>query len=639
LAVASRFDYHLLADISLIYAANTTIIAAEIRSATNSHKMKAHLNSQSIMNTRVHQLAIFWRDQAARSMTYLHFLPAPGEHARTRAALILDALIQSSALQVYGAALDDNPVSLPATRPAPQAGTDVRLHVNLFPAEKVNPRAGINYLRFTVPGPIDELIEAVEDQKKGRFDLPAWRRLEKEIFPFICLPKGIKAAPPPAQIKRAEIAFLDLEHRPQPGQNPINPAMGGAEARLQRAQDSLKNIDTPAQRQRPECEQKRLDHYYAWLNIERSCFEQIDQLSVSLPMMAPPARESASTPLYQSVSAALINSEMPKMLRERKEESLPKETVKEESVMKIENPASPAAVIDDIYLPAKPSDPSVWADVPPEHFQVPDMWLRRLQFKDIYHISDRAYFRFVERLKENGLHRSLPASRDSRVTLFYKPDIEMVSAKVAQAAAVPHRGQNFKAIASIIGSLPHQQLADVTPAAPQPSTPAPTAPMAPTTPQMPAAIATTPAIATAALSVDAEALALLRSQQIALQQQNASLTAAIARLEASLQQLQLQYDALRAHIQPPPNVAPQSHITAQDSHPSSEMSVLLAKLNKVDRALQRLPQRLLDSAPVNKSKPKTKKSKSKKPAARSRSVARTTPANKGVAAKSKSRRR
>jgi hypothetical protein len=213
------------------------------------------------MNTRIPQLAIFWRDQAARCLTYFHFLPAPGEQARVRAAKILEVLIQSSALQVYGAARADNPLSLPAIRPAPQAGTDVRLYVNLFPVEKVHPRAGINYLRFTVPGPIDELIEAVEKQGAGGFSLPAWRRLETAIFPFLCLPKGIKAAPPPSHIKRTAMAFLDEQQRPQPGQNPLLAVMNKAEDRLQHAQDSLKKIDTPAQRQRPEREHQRLDHY------------------------------------------------------------------------------------------------------------------------------------------------------------------------------------------------------------------------------------------------------------------------------------------------------------------------------------------------------------------------------------------
>ncbi len=298
---------------------------------------------------------------------------------------------------------------------------------------------------------------------------------------------------------------------------------------------------------------------------------------------------------------------------------------------------SATATADNIYLPTQPSDPSGWADVPMEHFQAPEVWLRRIQFKDIYHISDRAYFRWIERLKENGLNRSLPASRDSRVALFYKPDIDRVSAQVAQAAAIPHRGQNFKAVASIRESLPQGQPAPA--ATPQAATLPPIAPPTPTTPQRAAAIATAPAIATAALSVDAEALALLRSQQIALQHQNAALVAAITRLDASLHQLQFQYDALRTQIHQPPATAPQSQITAQNSHPSpSEMSILLAKLNKVDRALQRLPQRLSDNVPVNKQKVKAK---SKKSAAPSRSQARPTVAktNRPNKAKTKSRRR
>src|SRR5207253_11022892 len=84
----------------------------------------------------IHQLVIFWRDEQSRCFTAWHFQPRPQEHATTRAQKILAALAQLSGLQIYGAALDAEPLRFFVDKPAPSRGTDTRLQINLTPSAK-----------------------------------------------------------------------------------------------------------------------------------------------------------------------------------------------------------------------------------------------------------------------------------------------------------------------------------------------------------------------------------------------------------------------------------------------------------------------------------------------------------------------
>jgi hypothetical protein len=86
-----------------------------------------------------------------------------------------------------------------------------------------------------------------------------------------------------------------------------------------------------------------------------------------------------------------------------------------------------------------------WNDVPKEEFFDPSFWLHRCQLKEIYEIpNDRAYFRWLEKLRQNGLARSLPAKDNGKIVLFYRPDIERAVEKTAVAASQTHRGRPQK---------------------------------------------------------------------------------------------------------------------------------------------------------------------------------------------------
>src|SRR5438034_3540767 len=113
---------------------------------------------------RVTQLAVFWRDEQARCFTAWHFQPAQGERDIVRAGKILTVLTQFSALQLYGAALDDQPLPIEQVRPAPAHGTAYRLQADLYPNAEVNPKIGINFIKFSLPGPITEIIDLVESK-------------------------------------------------------------------------------------------------------------------------------------------------------------------------------------------------------------------------------------------------------------------------------------------------------------------------------------------------------------------------------------------------------------------------------------------------------------------------------------------
>src|SRR5690349_17517789 len=171
---------------------------------------------------KVQQLAVFWRDQNTRCFTSWHFQPSPGERADNRATKLLALLPQLTTLQIYGAALNDQPLIIEQARPAPLSGTAERLQADLYPEKELNPRLGINYIKFSIPGPLQEVIEMVESKS---YDQPYWLLLETEVWPYLCLPDGTKVKSEGEKLYRAEISYLDSEHRPQPNHPPIDAAI------------------------------------------------------------------------------------------------------------------------------------------------------------------------------------------------------------------------------------------------------------------------------------------------------------------------------------------------------------------------------------------------------------------------------
>jgi hypothetical protein len=226
------------------------------------------------------QLAIFWRDRQACCFTSWHFCPAKGESPTHRAQLILALCQHLSCLQIYGAALDADPLPIEQAHTAPPTGTDLRLQVNLCPDKPVNPKAGINYIKFSIPGPIAVLIDIVESL---RFDHPVWLLLENVVWPFLCLPDATMVTTTGSPLYRAEIAYLDLKHRPQPNLPPIEQAISRTSEDLNIAQASLNKIDTPRERNRVQKYQARLEDLFTWQYIERGCFDLADNLPVLIP--------------------------------------------------------------------------------------------------------------------------------------------------------------------------------------------------------------------------------------------------------------------------------------------------------------------------------------------------------------------
>lgn len=92
---------------------------------------------------------------------------------------MLARLTQLSRLQIYGAALDGEPLLPKEASPAPPHGTDLSRQVALYPNKPLNPKAGITYLKFSIPGPTQTLIDLVESQ---HFQHRDWQALKREIF-------------------------------------------------------------------------------------------------------------------------------------------------------------------------------------------------------------------------------------------------------------------------------------------------------------------------------------------------------------------------------------------------------------------------------------------------------------------------
>jgi hypothetical protein len=571
----------------------------------------------------VHNLAIFWRDQAARSLSALHFQAAAGERALSRARKLLAAFAQLSALQIYGAALDDAPLPIEMARPAPAAGSDVRLHFDYTPAKPKDAHASIKPMRFSLPGPVQDLLEAAERQIYAAL---IWQLLEQEVLPFLCLPDGTKAAIPP-KLRKAEIAFLDAEHRPQPGLPPIESAITRTEEGLATAQANARKLKTPKTRARVDERQQRLDLLYSWRIFEQSCFEHLDELNISLPVLPAPAREieiALFTPqkhftnkLSQTESHnSRPNISIGEMVSLQPDQlSQPHQAITAAQQATATNLGDAMSITDStpdklvVDLPAKPSgdDEKLWADVPPIHFDSPAMWLTRNQLKELYQVQERSYYRWMARLHQLGLNRELLSPHDGKIKFYYRKDVETAVARLALE-------QPMRAVKAL------------TPPASQASSGSVPAAAA-------AAHSATPALASLPLQPApqpdlAAQLALLQHQYQLLHSEQTALRQSLANIESAFTQLQQQAIADRAHYQSQIDAL---RAAASASTSESAISPVLVQLNKLSAQMRRLPNRIANATPSPAAKKLVHKAHKAKSAPSKK--------KKVVAAKSKSKSR
>src|SRR5262245_12247437 len=99
---------------------------------------------------------LVWRAPQARGFTAWPFPPAPGARAGQSMAL------RQPLSTLHGAILDDATLMIEQANPAPASGTEVRRPISLYPDKPIKPKAGINYIKFSIPGPIEALVEIAE---------------------------------------------------------------------------------------------------------------------------------------------------------------------------------------------------------------------------------------------------------------------------------------------------------------------------------------------------------------------------------------------------------------------------------------------------------------------------------------------
>lgn len=523
----------------------------------------------------VHNMAIFWRDSQARQLTMIHFQLRASERATVRARKLLNAFMQLSALQAYGAALDDDPLPIEATRPAPAVGTDVRAIFHLVPdIDRINPRAGEGYLKFSIPGPVTDVLEIAETKK---FYGSAGEILEREIIPYLCLPKGIKAKLPP-KLFLAAPEFLDEEKRPQPGQSPLAAAINVTQADVDKAKQALgkalneaaknpANDNTPHLRGRLQRYQTHLDHLYTWDYIEKTCFTNIDSLPLTMPALPSPARElPAANAQEQIISIDRKDREQRKQPPTTLISPAPalnlvgqvlanNEKILSKSTGDTFMPSTPAAPADHL-LPAPPDAATahLWSDVPPIHFSDPAMWYTRDKLKEVYQISERSYYRWLDKLKKYGLQRELSKiTTEGKTKCYYRPDVERA---VAQLTIHEPKMRAVKALREVPPATPTM----ATGAAILP--PQVTAMAVPNLAATPAAAAATPPFTVTAPGVPAASAAQAASLSAQAGHDQAALISYIQILDRRLQQalsqleqqervtasLQQQLDALRSTV-------------------------------------------------------------------------------------------
>lgn len=347
----------------------------------------------------IHQLVLFWRDTSARCFTAWHFQAAPRERATTRAYELWQAVSQLTHLQIYGAVLDTTPLRLSTLSPVPETGITTRLQVSLSPA---NPKqVGSGQLRFSIPGPTTSLAHVVTQQE---FTAWEWQLIEQELIPYLCSPTGVKVSVAPDHLHQAAIVPW-TETQLGAKQSPLEAALLHTEEALKSAQHSYQQLQTPKVAARVEKYQTRLAHLQHWQAYERECFEQVSQIA-TMDLSAnviPQSLLLSLSPISQEAQMTLLP---------------PTQNVSQTS----------------LFLPIPPPDPSIWQDVPTDHFTDPQHWVHRTQLREWFQLNERSYYRWINEMKQYGLERSLPASGNARVTLFYRPDIEAATARATPSS-------------------------------------------------------------------------------------------------------------------------------------------------------------------------------------------------------------
>ena len=477
-----------------------------------------------------HRLDLFWLDVAARCFTTLYFQAA--SQPQSRAQSIVKTLAQLSQLQLYGAALDRQPFALAPEKAAPSNGTETRLEIELSPAAPLKPHMGIEYIKFSIPGPTSELSQAVTDKKSTE-----WRLLEEEILPHLCLSNGTTVQMP-LQIKRSEVVALPEERRPQQNRAPMQAAIEATANKVEGFKQRLAHQPTARLHASIVKNQARLSHLQALASIEEHFF--------SATLLQPAAVQPSAAGSLEVVRALVA-----------------KQTVTEETPFMVEKqiPAAASVEAEKTHLPIQTTSEE-WSDVRREEFFDSALWLHRNQLKEIYQIpNDRAYFRWLEKLRQNGLSRSLPAKDNGKIVLFYHKDLERALEKTARAASQTHRGRPQK-----IGLPEPPQSAEPSLQAPQsrPEAPAP--------------------ILVLELAQIWSALAEIKSAQAGLQAQQDALSARLSSLASTVEAL--------------PKAQEQFVEVVNFHHLNSQLSHLLRRMDS------RL--KLLGGQTAKAAKPKTK---------------------------------
>jgi hypothetical protein len=409
--------------------------------------------------SNLHELALFWRDQQARCVTLLHFSPQR-QAAPARAKKIATTLQSLSTLQLYGAALDGESLEVSGNDAAPEAGTERRLEIELYPAKKVNARMSITYMRVTVPAPVPALAAAVS---KGRFQAPEWQLLDSEVFPFLKLPVGVgvTAKTGKARVFKALLLELKEERRPLPGQSPLAAKLNDARKRFDEskqleAQRRTQGDYTPRDSERVQKFAEQVRRFERLAALEEHLFAGL----LSQPHSArPQALTAAAAPSSAGIEEVSIPMAQPKSTPTAPA-PLPAETM--------EMAAAPATdlPVDYHFLPVPPTPGSAeaqhWQDVPTEHFSDPQYWTNVFLVKAESGISQRTYFRLLDKLKENGLSRSLPADvkRKGVLPLYYRPDWDQALKSAGESK--PQRGRTARTLTSVAISSQQPEAAEPT---------------------------------------------------------------------------------------------------------------------------------------------------------------------------------
>ena len=230
----------------------------------------------------IHRLDIFWLDLEARCFTTLYFQAASQPQAQSRAQSIRKTLAQLSRLQIYGPALDTHPLALSIDSAAPSTGTDARMEVELSPAPPLKTHEGIEYIKFSIPGPTSELSQAVTAK-----DSSEWQLLEEEILPLLCLSNGATVQIP-LQIKRSEVVMLSQQRRPQPARAPLSAAIESTVIKTEGLKQRLAHQPSARLYASMTKNQARLAHLHALASIEELFFSSSLQPSSLQPSAAVP---------------------------------------------------------------------------------------------------------------------------------------------------------------------------------------------------------------------------------------------------------------------------------------------------------------------------------------------------------------